>query len=256
MPLSANGRRTSSSAGKEQGKGDQMGRQKAYATAWMLVLLCCSAASAAETVQIGKSAAVLLRPSTPVASVILMPGGDGSINAGPNGEINGLKENQLVRTRNAYLAQGNAVLVVDADVELEQAVQFMRQFKAPITVIATSRGTIRAATGISHGAKPNALVLTSGFLTQQSGGVPNVSSILGTPEALPPTLVIHHRDDACKFTQPAGVEPFILWSAGRARAVWLTGGTSVGNPCQALAYHGFNGLDDDVVRLAAGFHGR
>lgn len=233
-----------------------MSQHKACATALMLVLLCCSAALADETVQIGQSAAVLLRPSSAVASIILMPGADGSIKAGPDGEINGLKENQLVRTRNAYLAQGIAVLVVDADVELAQAVQFMRQFKVPITVIATSRGTLRAAVGISSGAKPNALVLTSGFLTQQSGSVPNVSSILGTPEALPPTLVIHHRDDGCKFTQPAGVEPFIQWSAGRARAVWLTGGTSVGNPCQALAYHGFNGLDEDVVRLAAGFHGR
>lgn len=222
----------------------------------LFTVLCYSAALAAETVQIGGSAAVLLRPSAPVASVILMPGGDGSINAGPNGEINSLKENQLVRTRNAYLAEGNAVLVVDADIELSQAVQFMRQFKAPLTVIATSRGTIRAAVGISRGAKPNALVLTSGFLTNQSGGVPNVSSILGSSEALPPTLVIQHRSDGCKFTQPAGVEPFIQWSAGRARAAWLSGGISVGNPCQALAYHGFNGLDDQVVTLAAAFHGR
>jgi hypothetical protein len=233
-----------------------MRRQKAWAFALMGGLLCCSAASGDETIKIGQSAAVLLRPSNPVASVVLMPGGDGSINAGANGEINSLKENELVRTRNAYLAQGIAVLVVDADTDLAQAVQFLRQFKEPVTVIATSRGTIRAAAGISRGAKPNALVLTSGFLTQQSGSVPNVSSILGTPDRLPPTLVIHHRSDTCKFTQPAGVEPFILWSAGRARAVWLSGGISVGDPCQALAYHGFNGLDDEVVRLAAGFHGR
>lgn len=225
-------------------------------SALILIVLCYSTALAGETVKIGQSAAVLLRRSEPIASVILMPGGDGSINAGPNGEINNLRENQLVRTRNGYLAQGNAVLVVDADVDLLQAVQFMRQFKVPVTVIATSRGTIRAAVGISRGAKPNALVLTSGFLTNESGGVPNVSSILGTSGALPPTLVIHHRSDGCKFTQPAGVEPFIQWSAGRARAVWLSGGISVGNPCQALAYHGFNGLDDQVVNLAAGFHGR
>jgi hypothetical protein len=233
-----------------------MRQQKARGIALLFILLCCSAAFADETIQIGGSAAVLLRPSSPVASVILMPGGDGSINAGPNGEINSLKENQLVRTRNAYVAQGIAVLVVDADVDLAHAVQFMRQIKEPVTVIATSRGTLRAAEGISRGAKPNALVLTSGFLTKESGSVPNVASILGTPDMLPPTLVIHHRNDECKFTEPAGVGPFIQWSAGRARAVWLSGGVSLGNPCQALAHHGFNGLDDEVVRLAAGFHGR
>ena len=233
-----------------------MTTQKACAVALIFICLCRAAAFADETVQIGQSAAVLLRGNSPVASVILMPGGDGAINAGPDGEINSLKENQLVRTRNAYVARGMAVLVVDAGIDLAQAVQFMRQIKEPVTVVATSRGTIRAAIGISRGAKPNALVLTSGFLTKESGTGPNVSSILGAPDALPPTLVIHHRNDGCAFTQPAGVEPFILWSADRARAVWLSGGISVGNPCQALAYHGFNGLDDEVVTLAAGFHGR
>jgi len=221
----------------------------------MFLLLCCSAASADETIQIGQSVAVLLRPNSPAASIILMPGGDGSINPGPNGEVRGLNQNQLVRTRNAYLARDIAVLLVDAGVDLAHAVQFMGRIKEPVTVMATSRGTIRAAVGISLGARPNALVLTSGFLSKESGSVPNVASILGSADKLPPTLVIHHRNDACQFTQPAGVEPFILWSAGRARAVWLSGGVSLGNPCQALAYHGFNGLDDEVVKLAAGFHG-
>jgi len=221
----------------------------------MFLLLCCSAAFADETIQIGQSVAVLLRPSSPAASIILMPGGDGSINPGPNGEVRGLNQNQLVRTRNAYLARDIAVLLVDAGVDLAHAVQFMGRIKEPVKVMATSRGTIRAAVGISLGAKPNALVLTSGFLSKESGSVPNVASILGSADKLPPTLVIHHRNDACRLTQPAGVDPFILWSAGRARAVWLSGGVSLGNPCQALAYHGFNGLDDQVVTLAAGFHG-
>jgi len=226
------------------------------AAVFIFWLISFSAAFADETVQIGNSAAVLLRAGAPATSVILMPGGDGLISPGPNGEINRLLGNQLVRTRNAYLAHGLAVLVVDADIDLVRAAQFMAQLKAPVTVIATSRGTIRAAVGIARGAKPNALVLTSGFLSAESGSGPNVISILGTPNALPPTLVIHHRDDACQFTQPAGVAPFIAWSAGRARAAWLSGGNSVGDPCEARAYHGFNGLDDEVVTLAAGFHGK
>jgi hypothetical protein len=236
-----------------------MTQPKAYATlsaVFFFWLICFSAAFADETVQIGNSAAVLLRPSVPAASVILMPGGDGLINPGPNGEINSLKGNQLVRTRSAYVARGLAVLVADADIDLARAVPFMAQLKAPVTIIATSRGTIRTAVGIARGAKPDALVLTSGFLSAESGDGPNVIAILGTPKALPPTLVIEHRDDGCRFTQPAGVAPFIAWSAGRARAEWLSGGNSVGDPCEARAYHGFNGLDDEVVTLAAGFHGK
>ncbi|MGH6725715.1 MAG: alpha/beta hydrolase [Pseudolabrys sp.] len=219
-----------------------------------MLSLAQNAALAQETVDIGGSKAVLLRPAAPHASVILMPGGDGYIGAGPGGTITKLRGNQLVRTRNAYVARGLAVLIVDADVNLSGAVKYMAAIKRPVSVIATSRGTLRAAYGIAHGARPDALVLTSGFLTDSSGGHENVANILGSPKALPRTLVIEHRNDLCRWTQPAGVPPFIRWAAGRASVKWLDGGTSSGNPCEARAHHGFNGLDGQVVSLAASFH--
>ncbi len=219
----------------------------------VFVLSAGGIARADETVSIGGSQAVLLRPAAPTASVILMPGGDGGIAAGPGGTIGQLKGNQLVRTRAAYMAHGLAVLVVDADVNLAAAVDYMAKIKRPVTVVGTSRGTQRAAQGIARGARPDALVLTSGFLTNESGGRQNVASILGSPAKLPRTLVIHHRRDGCRFTQPAGVEPFIRWSGGKARVVWLDGGANDGDPCQAKGYHGFSGLDGRVVALVAGF---
>ena len=219
-----------------------------------LSLFVCAAAFADETVSIGGSRAVLIKPKSPHASVILMPGGSGAIQAGEHGEINGLRGNQLVRTRHAYAARGLAVLVVDAGTDLGSAVKYMAAIKRPVTVIATSRGTQRAAQGIAGGARPDALVLTSGFLSPESGSGQNVESILGSPSALPRTLVIHHRDDACKYTLPAGVEPFIKWSAGRARVRWVSGGGNQGDACQAFAHHGFNGLDGQIVGMAGGFH--
>src|SRR2546428_302491 len=75
-------------------------------------------ACADETVNVGGSNAVLLRPQAPHGSIILMPGGNGAISPGPNGEINGLRFNQLVRTRHAYMARGFAVHVVDAGADL------------------------------------------------------------------------------------------------------------------------------------------
>jgi hypothetical protein len=216
--------------------------------------MIAAAASADETVSIGSSRAVLLGPKSPRASIILIPGGNGVINPGPDGTIHGLNGNQLVRTRHAYAARGNAVLVIDAGANLAEAVDYMARIKRPVTVVATSRGTIRAAEGIAQGARPDALVLTSGFLTSESGSPTNVVAILGSPSKLPRTLVIHHRDDSCKFTLPAGVAPFVQWAGGRARVAWLSGGSSVGNPCEAQAHHGFNGQDGSVVSLAAGFH--
>ena len=224
------------------------------ASAIVLLLSNALAARADETVSIGGSNAVLLRLLAPRASIILMPGGDGYIAAGPGGTIGKLKGNQLVRTRNAYLARGLAVLVVNADVNLARAVDYMAAIKRPVTVVATSKGTLRAAYGIAGGAKPDALVMTSGFLTDGSGSRQNVANILGSPKLLPRTLVIAHRRDSCRFTLPAGVDPFIRWADGKASVKWLDGGMNSGDPCQARAYHGFNGLDGEVVSAAAVFH--
>jgi hypothetical protein len=70
---------------------------------------------------------------------------------------------------------------------------------------------------------------------------------------LPPTLVVHHRQDGCRKTAPEGVAPFIAWAHGKARVVWLDGGESEGDPCEAMAHHGFNGLDGKVVSVVAAF---
>jgi hypothetical protein len=223
-------------------------------TAAIFVALVSGSAFADETVSIGGSRAVLIKPNAPRASVILMPGGDGVIAAGDHGDIHSLNFNQLVRTRQAYAARGLAVLVVDANTPLDGAVQYMAAIKRPVTVIGTSRGTIRAAEGIARGARPDALVLTSGLLSAESGSGQNVMSVLGSPASLPRTLVIHHSQDSCRLTLPAGVEPFVKWSAGRARAVWVSGGINEGDPCQAGGHHGFNGLDGQIVGIAAGFH--
>lgn len=226
---------------------------RALIAAAVAVLGSVCGAFAQETVSVGGTNVVLLEPEMPVASVILMPGLDGRIGAAPGGIITRLKGNQLVRTRDAFVERRLAVLVIDADTNLASAVEHMAAIKGPVTVVATSRGTLRAAHGIAAGAKPDALVLTSGFLSPRSGSRENIETILRSPAALPPTLVVEHRQDGCRFTQPAGVEPFIRWAAGRASVTWLTGGSSEGDPCRARSHHGFNGLDQEVVSLTADF---
>ncbi len=230
-------------------------RPKVVVIALTAALLCHTPARAAETVSIGGVNAVLIKPQgEPAGSIVLMAGGDGRIGVGPGGTV-ARGGNQLVRTREAYAARGFAVLVPDAGVDVTAAVRFMAAIKRPVTLVGTSRGTQRAAEGIAAGARPDALVLTSGFLSPQSGeGVHrSVIAILGSPSRLPRTLVIHHRHDGCRWTSPNGVAPFIAWSAGRARVDWLDGGTAVGDPCEARGYHGFNGLDTQVVSLVVAF---
>ncbi len=105
---------------------------------------------------------------------------------------------------------------------------------------------MRIAQAVAAGARPDGVVFTAGFMQQVQG-------ILGSPGSLPRTLVVHHREDTCRFTLPGAVEPFVQWSGGKARVVWITGGTSTGDVCEARAYHGFNGVDGKVVSAVAGF---
>jgi hypothetical protein len=207
-----------------------------------------------STVQVGGVSAALLTPARPRGALILLAGGDGNIGVGADGAI--AKEgNQLVRTRMAYALRGFAVLVPDCCVDLAAAISYMGRYGG-VTVVGTSRGTQRAAHGIAAGARPARLVLTSGFLSDASGDSDNVMRIVGSAGALPPTLVVHHRHDECRKTSPEGVKPFLDWAAGRARVVWLDGGASEGDPCEAFAHHGFNGIDMRVVAAVASFAAR
>jgi len=224
--------------------------------ALLAATLLCVQVRAADTVSVGGAQAVLLKPNgEPVGSLILMAGGNGRLNIGPGGTIGSLKGNQLVRTREAYVARGFAVLVPDAGVNVAAAVKYMAAIKRPVTLVGTSRGTQRAAEGLAAGARPDALVLTSGFLSPQSGEGEHrsVIALLGSPSRLPRTLVIHHRRDGCRWTSPNGVAPFVAWSGGKARVAWLDGGSASGDPCEARGHHGFNGQDSEVVNLVAGF---
>jgi hypothetical protein len=199
--------------------------------------------------------AALLKPKRePFGSLVLLSGGDGEIGVGAKGRI-AQTGNQLVRTREAYVAKGFAVPVPDADLDVVAAVACMANIKKPVTLVGTSRGTQRAADGLAAGAKPDALVLTSGFLSPQSGeGVDrHPIRLVGAPSRLPRTLVVHHRRDACQYTLPAGVQPFVDWSQGRAKVIWIEGGKSEGDPSLARAYHGFNDIDAKVVDAVTAF---
>lgn len=221
------------------------------AISWLLFHLVAlsTAAFAEEAISISGGPygrALLNRPDAPRASVILLPGGNGVMGINADGTFATLRGNQLVRTRQAYLQYDIATLTVDRDVDLAAAIAYMRKIAAPVLLVGTSRGTQRAAIAISAGVKPNAMVLTSGFLY-------SVQATIGSPERLPRTLVIHHRNDQCRFTTPAAVEPFKQWGGARVSVVWLEGGPGGEPVCEARSYHGFQGIDGQVVAAVARF---
>jgi hypothetical protein len=214
------------------------------ALAGSIAIAASDAAIADQAVSVGGALALLNKPGSARAAVILIPGGDGVLNVQQDGTFTNLGGNQLVRTRKAYLAQGIATLTIDRGVDVAAAVNYMRGISRSVVVVATSRGSLRVAAALA--ARPNGIVLTAAFLD-------NVRSSVGSPAALPPTLIVHHRQDGCRHTPPGAVEPFKAWGGARVRVAWMDGGVNVGDPCQARAYHGFNGLDGKVVATVAQF---
>jgi hypothetical protein len=201
-------------------------------------------AAAEEAVPVGGALALLNKPETVRAALVLIPGSDGNLKVQPDGTFTRLKRNMLVRTRKAYLRYGIATLLIDRGVDPAAAVRFLRNISPNVVVVGTSRGTLRVPLALS--AKPNGIVLTAGFLD-------DVRSAIGSSAALPRTLIVHHRHDHCRVTPPGAVEPFKAWGGAKVRVVWMDGGVNAGNSCRANAYHGFNGLDGKVVSVVARF---
>ena len=68
-----------------------------------------------------------------------------------------------------------------------------------------------------------------------------------------PVLVVHHEQDGCAFCPFTGVPSLMekLANAPRKQVLSFKGGQNRDEPCGAMAYHGFNGLEGDVVHETA-----
>lgn len=197
-----------------------------------------------QAVSVGGGLALFNRPANPKAGVVLIPGGDGHLGVRPDGTFSKGANNQLVRTRKAYVGAGIATLTIDTGVDVAEAVKYMRSIAKSVAVVATSRGSLRVAPALKG--KPDAVVLTSSMLDKVQGAI-------GSPAALPRTLVVHHRQDACRVTLPSLVGPFKAWGGGKVTVAWKSGGIDQGDACRAKSFHGFNGLDGDIVATISRF---
>jgi dienelactone hydrolase len=215
-----------------------------------------------------------LAPENPKAAVILFAGGHGGLQIFPNGSLKWGEQNFLVRTRQLFAKNGLSVAVVDAPSD-RQVAPFLagfrqkpehvedikaliawlkRQANVPVWLIGTSRGTQSAAfiatqMGAGDGG-PDGLVLTSTMLSDDAGRpVP----AMPLQRVAIPVLVVHHEKDGCKhcaYSQISGLMEKLI-STPKKELMTFKGGENRGDPCEALAYHGFNGLEKDVVARIA-----
>jgi dienelactone hydrolase len=245
---------------------------------WLIGLSTALAQTPQKVVDIPTRAGVtqrmiVLAPPEPKAAVVLMAGGHGGLQISPNGSMKWGEGNFLMRTRQQFADQGLLVAVVDAPSD-RQTLPFLNGFrqtpehvadiqaviawlrdsaKVPVWLVGTSRGTQSAAyiaTELSGAQAPDGLVLTSTILTDPKGR-PVTAMPLGKLKL--PVLVVHHEQDGCvhcSFSDmPAMMDKLV--NTPRRQLLTFTGGNNKGDPCDAFAYHGFNGLETEVVRQTA-----
>lgn len=217
---------------------------------------------------------LLLVPGKPEAVAVLLAGGNGRLALSPEGRITQLGGNFLVRSRELFAEQGLAVAVLDAPsdrqtgmaldgfrtsaehvADLAAAIGWLRsEFKLPVWLVGTSRGTETAAYVATRLARavggPDGIVLSSSILRDPRG---RPVTAMDLEKIALPVLVVHHRNDgcwACEFQFVPELERK-LSAAPRKEVLAFEGGISTGNECGARAYHGYNGIEREVVEKIA-----
>jgi len=218
---------------------------------------------------------VLAPAQPPRAAVVLLAGGHGGLGILPDGSLQWGKGNFLVRSRQLFADQGFMVAVVDAPsdrqspphlagfrqtpehaADLRAVIAWLRQQAAvPVWLVGTSRGTQSAAyvaTELGGPEGPDGVVLSATVLTDRnSRAVP----AMPVERIRVPVLVVHHEQDGCRVCPYSEVPVLMrkLENAARKQVLSFTGGRNEGDPCEARAYHGFNGLEPEVVAQMAGW---
>ncbi len=220
---------------------------------------------------------LVVRPEAPRAAVVLFAGGHGGLQISPGGSFGWGEGNFLVRTRQLFAKQGMFTVLVDAPsdrqappylagfrqtpkhvADVRAVIAWLRQETGlPVWLVGTSRGTQSAAFVATQLPKadggPDGLVLTSTVLSDKPPARPVPEMALDRIEV--PVLVVHHRQDGCEACRYEDLPRLMdgLTASPRKELITMQGGRSRGDPCEAMAYHGYNGIEQEVVNAIAGW---
>jgi pimeloyl-ACP methyl ester carboxylesterase len=188
--------------------------------------------------------------------------------------------NFLVRTRDSFAAQNLMVAVVDAPSDHQRGMNAIfrmggihasdistvagylkSQANLPVWLIGTSMGTFSAAAGAMAGRGIDGLVLTSTITRAKAGwkiarSHPNGVASMPLVRIKVPTLILSHRKDGCDITPAADAHKLIsrLTAAKPVEVALLDGGSPPkSQPCEAMAQHGFLGVETEAVDKIARF---
>jgi dienelactone hydrolase len=212
-----------------------------------------------------------IAPQAPKAAAILYAGGHGGLQLDNEGKFGWGQGNFLVRTRMLFVNDGIAVAVIDAPSDRQSTpwlngfrrtkehaadaravIAWLRdQLHVPVWLVGTSNGTESVAAiaiALAGGGGPDGIVLTSTILR---GG--NAVTDMNLAALKIPVLVVHHKEDGCKYCPVSETDTLMkkLTESPKPNLMIVQGGKSEGDPCEAFAHHGFNGVENDVVNAIA-----
>ncbi len=198
------------------------------------------------------------------ATLLILPGGSGSL-AMKQGVPT--SRNFLVRSRDDFADAGFNVALVGKPSDREDLDSGFRSSAAhvedlrvvveklrkdlgkPVWLVGTSRGTISAAAAaIALDPASIAGIVLSSTVTngRQFTPVPG----LALDEIRVPVLVLHHKLDACRSCVPGETTRVMsgLTHAPVKKLILVEGGGGAsGDPCEAMHYHGYIGMEKEAV---------
>ncbi len=205
----------------------------------------------------------------PIAIAVLFAGGKGAMRMTESGAIGWGNGNFLIRSRPLFHSNGLSTVVFDAPTDepydlrhgfrgsskhaadISAVIVHLRKtFDLPVWLVGTSRGTnsVASAAVKLKTNRPDGIVLTASMLEPNEKGDHLFDFAL--EKITMPVLIAHHEDDECFVTPPGEVAQLAahLINAQPLGMFLYSGGIAFGNPCQAAHYHGFNDIEERVVR--------
>lgn len=185
------------------------------------------------------------RNMTPKYVLVLFPGGNGIVDPRmQDGKlVYGKRGNFLLRARKFLVDDDFVTVATNSTHDKERVLALINDLKsrfygAKIYFVGTSRGTYDTMELAEYLADKVAGEIHTSSLSQ-------IASFDARKYANR-HLVVHHKEDNCRVT------PFSAAEASHLKygndLIVMEGGISQGHPCEALAYHGYNGIEQQTAK--------
>ena len=248
-----------------QGKNNVMRMIKCILYAWVLMAFPVEAQIFDVPYKDDAPTRTLLIPAKDAKAVVLLyPGGGGVLRLKDDGST--ANTHTFVRSKDEWTKFGIVAVLVDTPYGLgdgrghsrstrdhQQRIKnvisyYKEKFNLPIWLFGHSMGTVSVSEFANGGRDQfqmiDGVIIAGTYRTVAMDG-----------DGKLPVLAMHHAQDGCVSTPISASEAVINARPkdSRAQLILIDGGVSVGDVCGAMAYHGFNQKEDELVKDAAGF---